>query len=82
MNIDRLKYRVFYNVVNKPNCQSASSMPCWSNITNVSRYVALTVTSLLSTYVDSFTELFRKYSDKGYAFSKPPLNIYLIDICE
>lgn len=54
-----LKYRVYYNVVNQPNCLSTPlSFPCWSNITSVSRFVALTATSLLSTYVDSITELF------------------------
>ncbi|XP_062592695.1 multiple epidermal growth factor-like domains protein 10 [Saccostrea cucullata] len=53
-----LKYRVFYNVVNKPGCGGVSSLPCWSNITSVTRYLALTAQDIFSTYIDSITEIF------------------------
>uniref|UniRef100_A0A8W8NHW5 Uncharacterized protein n=1 Tax=Magallana gigas TaxID=29159 RepID=A0A8W8NHW5_MAGGI len=67
-----LKYRVYYNVANQPNCSSSSSFPCWTDITSVSRYVALTATSLLSTYIDSFTELFT--CTEGYYGSRCAMN--------
>lgn len=79
MKTFRLKYRVYYNVANQPNCSSSSSFPCWTDITSVSRYVALTATSLLSTYVDSFTELFSeslyiKCSFTSFCLKEPELS--------